>query len=160
MYHSDIYNDMVNENKEKTEFENTKKTLKKLFKESKTDYFLRDPDGIFHIKGLINDYKFLNVPDLDNFVSRVLDLEYFGFALQALRKGYGCITGCGSQRENFCFHFFFNNLVRKHIIDCMKERLADYCDDEDFDSKYDLSNCEITDDIAIEYMEKHKNDIW
>ena len=34
------------------------------------------------------------------------------------------------------------------------------CYDEEFDQKHDLENNEITDEIAIEYMEKHKTDTW
>ena len=54
----------------------------------------------------------------------------------------------------------------KYCVQCpFHERVADpdpddWCDDEEFDQKHDLENNEVTDEIAIEYMEKHKTDTW
>lgn len=160
MYHADIYFGLLEAWKEKIEFRKTEEELKGYFEAQGSGHCIPKPQGVFYIENIINDYVFLDIPKTDELISRIVDIENFTSILGNLRKGYACITGCGSQSENYEFQFFLNSLIRRHIIECMKDRLADWCDDEEFNQKHDLENNEVTDEIAIEYMEKHKTDTW
>ena len=160
MYHADIYFGLLEAWKEKIAFRETEEKLKGYFEAQRSGHYTPRPQGVFYIENIINDYVFLDIPKTDELISRIVDIENFTSILGNLRKGYSCITGRGSQSENYEFQFFLNSLIRKHIIECMKNRLADWCDDEEFDQKHDLENNEVTDEIAIEYMEKHKTDTW
>lgn len=160
MYHADIYFGLLEAWKEKIEFRKTEEKLKGYFEAQGSGHYIPRPQGVFYIENIINDYVFLDIPKTDELISRIVDIENFTSILGNLRKGYACITGCGSQSENYEFQFFLNSLIRRHIIECMKDSLADWCDDEEFNQKHDLENNEVTDEIAIEYMEKHKTDTW
>ena len=160
MYHADIYFGLLEAWKEKIEFRKTEEELKGYFEAQGSGHYIPKPQGVFYIENIINDYVFLDIPKTDELISRIVDIENFTSILGNLRKGYACITGCGSQSENYEFQFFLNSLIRRHIIECMKDSLADWCDDEEFNRKHDLKNNEVTDEIAIEYMEKHKTDTW
>ena len=160
MYHADIYFGLLNAWKEKIAFRKTEEKLKAYFEAQGSGHYTPKPQGVFYIENIISDYVFFDIPKTDELISRIVDIENFTSILGSLRMGYACITGCGSQSENYEFQFFLNDLIRRHIIERMKDRLADWCDDEEFDQKHDLENNEVTDEIAIEYMEKHKTDTW
>ena len=137
IYHADIYRCLVEAWNEGKDREEKKETVRKCF----------NPDRLYYIQyveDFISDYLFSDLPKSDEFISRIIDISDFTYILGCLRRGYSCITGCGSQNTDLELHFFLNNLVRRHIIEKMKTSL-----DEDL----------ITDEIVIEYLEEHKTDI-
>lgn len=157
MYHADIYRNLVEAWNEGKDREEKKETVRKCFNSDRIFSITRG--GIPYVEDFISYYLFSDLQKSDEFISRIIDISDFTYILGCLRKGYSCITGHGSQNTDLELHFFLNNLIRKHILEKMKTSLKDYCDDEEFDNKYDLENNPITDEIVIEYLEKHKTDI-
>lgn len=148
MYHADIYRSLIEAWNEGKDREGKKENVRKCFNSDRIFSITRG--GIPYVEDFISDYLFSDLPKSDEFISRIIDISDFTYILECLRRGYSCITGSGSQNIDLELHFFLNNLIRRHIIEKMKTSLKD---DEEFD------NDSITDEIVIEYLEKHKTDI-
>lgn len=166
MYLEDIYTGLLDAWKKANDFSILEKELIEHYNTLKNTesflFFSSDNLGFYYVKNIIQSLELdARNTEIDiKLIQGIVEAEKFTSILGALRKGYMCITGRGSQSENYPFYFLFNRLIQKHIIDTVREQLYDYCEDDEFVEKYDTEQVELTDDIVIEYMEKHCTDIW